>query len=523
MTGYFPTSGGEPVGTLERFLFVEAPEPIWLVALDTMQFLDVNRAATERFGYSREQYLAKKLLDFHSEAEVQRLRDAAGSDDEKSSELRGWNTRTAAGQNIETDLSVRFVEIHGRSCALICALDMTARHVLEDRLRQAGKMEAIGMLAGGIAHDFNNLLTIISGYSQLLLNAVSESERSSIEQILKASERAAQLTGQLLAFSRRKEIQPQTLDVNRIVSGMSTMLRRLIGEHIELQLSLSPELGAVHADPGQLDQVLMNLVVNARDAMAQGGKVVIETANVDLTDNYTQRHLGVRPGRYIMIAVNDTGIGMDQKTREQVFDPFFTTKDKSKGTGLGLSTVYGVVKQAGGTIDLYSEPMHGTSVKVFLPRAGEVAAIERPIPAPVESAGGRETILIVEDEDAVRRLVRSTLERRGYRVLVASGGPDALHIAHNEEHIDLLVTDLVMPQMSGVEVAASICKMRPGIRVLFMSGYTDRSLQKTAALPDATEFLQKPFTPAVLANRIREVLDKAEGTGSHALGNGSAT
>ncbi len=500
-----------------RLLFTECPEPLILAHLESLRIIDVNRSATEHFGYTREQYLEMKLSDFHSERDVLRFRNAATERDPESADLRGWNTRNVWGETIETDLSVRFLDCDGTPCALICVLDMTARKTLEDRLRQAGKMEAIGMLAGGIAHDFNNLLTIISGYSQLLLNAVSETERSSIEQILKASERAAQLTGQLLAFSRRKELQPQALDVNRIVLGMSTMLRRLIGEHIELRLALASNLGVVYADPGQLDQVLMNLVVNARDAMAQGGKLVIETANVDLNDEYTGRHLGVRPGPYVMIAVNDTGMGMDQVTRERVFDPFFTTKEKGKGTGLGLSTVYGVVKQAGGTIDLYSELQHGTTVKVFLPRAGNASVIERPSPDPIEPAGGRETILVVEDEDAVRRLVRSTLERRGYRVLVASGGPEALQVARCEEPIDLVVTDLVMPQMSGVEVAARIQQDRPRTRVLFMSGYTDRSLQKTGVLPDAMEFLQKPFTPAMLATRVRNVLDRAESAGQQAL------
>ncbi len=507
MTKPVPWRRGEQ-GPRGGLLFEEAPESLWLVSLPGLRILDVNRAATESFGYTREQYASMSMSDFHSESDVERLRLAASSGDSQSSNLRGWKTRNARGENIDTDLSVRFLEIEGGLAALVCALDMTSRKVLEDRLRQAGKMEAIGMLAGGIAHDFNNLLTIISGYSQLLLNAVPDGERFSVEQILKASERAAELTGQLLAFSRRQELQPQSLDINRIVSGMSTMLRRLIGEHIELRLSLDPDLGAVHADPGQLDQVIMNLVVNARDAMSQGGHLVIETGNMDLTTEYADRHPGVRPGRYIMLAVNDTGVGMDQKTCARVFDPFFTTKEKGRGTGLGLSTVYGIVKQAGGTVDLYSEPQHGTSVKVFLPRAGDVALEPKPGSATVEAAGGMETILVVEDEDAVRRLVRATLERRGYRVLVASGGPEALQIARSAEPIDLLITDLVMPQMSGLEVADRIRKDRPGIRVLFMSGYTDRSLQKTEALPDNTEFLQKPFTPAALASRVRIVLDE---------------
>jgi two-component system cell cycle sensor histidine kinase/response regulator CckA len=501
-------------------LFDQAPEPLLVVRLDDWRVTESNEAATDKFGYTREQFRSMKLADFHSGADVERLRNAAALRDTTSSELRGWTTRNSRGEGIDTDLSVRFIEYKGVPSALICILDMTARKSLEERLRQAGKMEAIGMLAGGIAHDFNNLLTIISGYSQLLLHAVPEKERSSLEQVLKASERAAELTGQLLAFSRRQELQPQSLDVNRIVSGMSTMLRRLIGEHIELRLSLAPDLGAVHADPSQIDQVIMNLVVNARDAMAQGGKLVIETSNFEVSDDFAGKHLGMRPGGYILLAVSDTGIGMDQQTRLRAFDPFFTTKEKGQGTGFGLSTVYGIVKQAGGAVDIYSELKHGTSVKVYLPRAGEVSAIENTSASQMpEAAGGRETILVVEDEDAVRRLVRATLERRGYRVLVASGGPEALEIVRKLGTVDLLLTDLVMPQMSGVEVAERVRKDFPNVRVLYMSGYTDRSLQRTEMLPDEGGFLQKPFTPGLLATRVREALDEDDAeSSSHAAG-----
>ncbi len=514
-----------------RRLFDEAPEPLLLASLGDLRLREVNQAAVEKFGYPRERLLSMTLADLHREADLQRLSVISETASGEMLELRGWETRTARGESIDTDVSVRFIEFDGERSILICTLDMTGRKALEERLRQAGKMEAIGMLAGGIAHDFNNLLTIISGYSQLLLNAVPEVERSSVEQILKASERAADLTGQLLAFSRRKELQPQALDVNSIVSGMSTMLRRLIGEHIELHLSLAPDLGTVHADPGQLDQVIMNLVVNARDAMSKGGKLMVETANVDLTGDQTggatddAAHLGLRPGHYIMIAVNDTGVGMDQTTRSRVFDPFFTTKEKGHGTGLGLSTVYRIVKHAGGTVDLYSEPLRGTSVKVFLPRAGEVERCPQDVYFDVEVAGGLETILVVEDEDAVRRLVRATLERRGYRVLVASGGPEALQIARDEPGIDLLITDLVMPQMSGVEVADRIREERRqsggDLRILFMSGYTDRSLQMTDALPARTGFLQKPFTPDMLAARVREALDQNGRDGEQALASSS--
>jgi hypothetical protein len=488
-------------------LFLQVPEPIWLVRARDLQILDVNLAATERFGYGRERFLAMKFSDFHSEQNMQRLAQAADSKDSHSPELRGWTARTADGRTLDTDLSIRFLKHAGEDAMLICELDMSARKVLEERLRQAGKMEAIGMLAGGIAHDFNNLLTIISGYTQLLLSSVSSAERSSVEQVLKASERAAELTGQLLTYSRRQEMQPKRLDVNGMVSGMSTMLRRLIGEHIDLQLSLAPGLGAIHADPGQIDQVIMNLVVNARDAMANGGKLLIETSNVAVTPAEAERQAGLRPGLYVTIAVNDTGSGMNPETRGRAFDPFFTTKEKGRGTGLGLSTVAGIVKQAGGSVSLFSEPGRGTSVKVFLPMLGEVAMPESVAPVAPDDRGSSEVILLVEDEEAVRRLVRATLERRGYRVLVASDGPEALELERQAEHIDLLVTDLVMPQMSGMEVARRVLEKRPAMPVLFMSGYTDRSLQETEQLPADVDVMQKPFTSTVLAARVRNALD----------------
>jgi PAS domain S-box-containing protein len=404
-------------------LFPQVPEPVWLVRRRDLKILDVNLAAVERFGYTRERFLTMRFSDFHSEQNIQRLVQAADSKDSDSPELCGWTARTADGRTLDTDLSVRFLEHDGEDALLICELDMSARKILEERLRQAGKMEAIGMLAGGIAHDFNNLLTIISGYTQLLLGSVSPVDRSSVEQVLKASERAAELTGQLLTYSRRQEMQPKRLDVNGMVSGMSTMLRRLIGEHIELQLSLAPGLGAIHADPGQVDQVIMNLVVNARDAMANGGKLLIETSNVAMTPEQAERQPGLKPGRYVTIAVNDTGSGMDRETVGRAFDPFFTTKERGRGTGLGLSTVSGIVKQAGGSVSLFSEPGRGTSVKVFLPMVGEVALPENIEAAALDDRGSGEAILLVEDEEAVRRLVRATLERRGYKVLVASDGP----------------------------------------------------------------------------------------------------
>lgn len=500
--------GNEPARSRDLALFDAVPEPVWLVSLRDLRIAEVNRAAIERFGYSREEFLQFHLADLHSEEDTRRFLSAVQRRDTRSSELRGWRTRTATGVNLDTDLSVRFLELDGEEYAIVCALDMTARKTLEERLRQAGKMEALGMLAGGIAHDFNNLLTIISGYSQLMITAVPPEERSAVEQVLKASERAAQLTGQLLAFSRGQEWQPKPLILNQLIETISTMLRRLIGEHIELRLRLAPDLGAIYADAGQVDQVIMNLVVNARDAMAQGGKLVIETANVSFTEK-DEKRLDVRRGTYVMIAVSDTGAGMSPETRAQVFDPFFTTKERGRGTGLGLSTVWRIVKQAAGALELESEVGRGTTVKVYFPLCTPAEAV-KPVAGEntSETEGGRESILVIEDEEAVRRLVVATLKRRGYRVLVAENGKEALEIAERQNHIDVILTDLIMPGMSGVQVASKLREKFPSAKILFMSGYTDQPTRAASGLAEATEVLQKPFTPTALSARIRELLDR---------------
>jgi CheY-like chemotaxis protein len=375
-------------------------------------------------------------------------------------------------------------------------------------------MEAIGRLTGGIAHDFNNLLTAIIGYSDLLLSRLSHNDpsRQDIEEVKKAGERAASLTRQLLAYSRKQVLQAKVLDLNHIVGDMDKMVRRVVGEDIKLMTVLGAELGCVKADPGQIEQVLLNLVVNARDAMPQGGKLTIETKNVELDESYARKHVAVVPGHYVMLAVSDGGCGMDAETQSHIFEPFFTTKEQGKGTGLGLSTVYGIVKQSGGNIWVYSEPDQGTVFKIYLPRVTETVESSEPsFNSPTEQLSGTQTVLVVEDETLVRNLVRNILQSKGYTVLEAKHGEEALRNAIDHEGpIHVMVTDVVLPQMSGRQLAERMATLRPGMRVLYMSGYADNAIVHHGVLDPGTAFIQKPFTAEGLSRKVREVLDLAQ-------------
>jgi len=395
------------------------------------------------------------------------------------------------------------------------ALDITDRKHLADQLRQSAKMQAVGELAGGVAHDFNNLLMVVKGHAEMLAERLANvpieqaaSARHNVEQIQQAAERAAALTRQLLAFSRMQVLQPRILDLNDAVAGMIQMVSRVIGENIELAFLPGGKLGCVKADPTQMEQVVLNLVVNARDAMPDGGRLTIETSNVELDREYVAQHAVVEPGPYVMLTVSDTGTGMDEATQARIFEPFFTTKGQGRGTGLGLATVYGVVKQSGGYIWVYSELGHGTTFKVYLPlvrNEAEKAATEKMVSGP---APGTETILFVEDEESVRELVSEYLSARGYRVLEASDGLQALDLA--EKHngaIQLLITDVVMPRLSGRELATRLSAKRPGMRVLYISGYTDDSIFRHGVLEGGMAFLQKPFNLKSIAQKVREVLD----------------
>jgi PAS domain S-box-containing protein len=388
--------------------------------------------------------------------------------------------------------------------------DVTERKLLQDQLIQAQKMESIGRLAGGVAHDFNNLLTVISGYSELLLarRGIGNPVLGHVTEIQRAAARAASLTRQLLAFSRQQVLEPQVLDLNVIISNTDKMLRRLIGEDIELVTIAGTALGRVKADAGQMEQVVMNLAVNARDAMPKGGRLTIETANVELDEAYARRHVAVKPGPHVMLAMSDTGMGMDSETQARIFEPFFTTKEKGKGTGLGLATVYGIVKQSGGNIYVYSNLGHGTTFKIYLPRVdGALESVNTP-KARTEVPQGCETVLLVEDEESVRSLLQGILRSNGYTVLEASRGEEALGICEGHKGaIHLLLADVVMPQMSGRELAERLISTRPQMKVLYMSGYTDDAVVRHGVLESNAAFLQKPFTPEILARKVRLVLD----------------
>lgn len=379
----------------------------------------------------------------------------------------------------------------------------------EKQLLQSQKLEAVGRLAGGISHDFNNLLTVILGYSDITLRQLGEDHplRRNLEEIVRASERAAALTRQLLAFSRKQVMQPKVFDVNTVVTELEKMLRRMIGEDIELRVGLQSDLGNIKADPVQLEQVIMNLVVNARDAMPKGGKLSIETTNVYLDESYARDHVSVEPGHYVMLAISDTGVGMDGETRQRIFEPFFTTKAPGKGTGLGLSMVYGIVRQSGGNIWVYSEEGTGTTFKIYFPRVTDNAEEYKRAATAVRVPQGSETILLVEDADWVRELARQVLEGAGYRVLEASSADAAIQLSNNGTKIDLLLTDVVMPGMSGNDMSRRVLVRRPNLPVLYMSGYTDDAIVQHGVLEPGINFIQKPFSPDALALKVREVLD----------------
>jgi two-component system, cell cycle sensor histidine kinase and response regulator CckA len=381
----------------------------------------------------------------------------------------------------------------------------------EARLRQSQKMEGIGQLAGGIAHDFNNLLTVINGYSDMLLGEVGVEQsfvRNGLDQIKEAGHRAASLTRQLLAFTRQQVLEPKILDLNESVSTMAKLLQRLIGEDIALLFRPHPALGRVKVDPGQIEQVIMNLAVNARDAMPGGGHLTIETMNVEVGRLDARQHPSIEPGSYVMLKVRDTGCGMDADTQAHIFEPFFTTKGPGKGTGLGLATVYEIVKQSGGSIGVSSDLGQGTSFNIYFPRIEGVAESFEPLAVPNVALRGSETILLVEDEEMVRVLAQAILERNGYTVLAAKNVSDALRFAQEGANpIHLLLTDTIMPGMNGPELAQQVLALRPAIRVLFMSGYTDKVLMSTTAWEAGTAFLQKPFTPQALGDKVHEILE----------------
>ncbi|MGE5252591.1 MAG: PAS domain S-box protein [Planctomycetaceae bacterium] len=499
--------------------------PVGYHELDTKgRITKVNRKELQMLGYSAGEMLGKPVWDFFEEEDTTRKVILAKlSGDVSFHDTFERTYRRKDGSTLPVLVEDRVIRDSENQVMAIRSTveDITERRRTEEalrkseeQLRQWQRVEAIGRLAGGVAHDFNNLLMTIKGCSELLLGAFDRRDprREEVEEILKAADRATALTRQLLAFGRRQVLQPQILDLNAVVMNMDKMLRRLIGEDIQLITSLEPEVWLVKVDPGMIEQVVMNLAVNSRDAMPSGGKLTIETSNVIHDEEYASHHVSVKPGYYVMLAISDTGCGMDKETQSHLFEPFFTTKDTGKGTGLGLSTVYGIIKQSGGNIWAYSEPGLGTTFKIYLPRVEKAAKGYKPRlkPKEVGAPGGTETILLVEDEEAVRSMVGKILRNKGYTILEARHGNEAIEVSERYEgSINLMVTDVIMPQMSGRELAERLAPMRPEMHVLYMSGYPDNTIVQHGVLEPGTAFLQKPFTISALELKVREILDGA--------------
>jgi len=477
----------------------------------------VNHKVEELFGYTDDELIGHSLEMLLPEA--LRERHARHRKDYFSRpKVRpmgiGLNLagRRKNGQEFPIEISLNYVEVGGHSLAISFITDISTRIRLEQEIRQSQKMEAVGQLAGGVAHDFNNLLTVIQGYSAMVLAGLKPDDtfREPLEEIEKAAARAAALTRQLLTFSHRQVVVPRVLNLNTVINEIDKMLRRVISEDIELTLALGEQVDDIRADPGLIEQIVMNLAINAGDAMPEGGKLIIEAANLFLDKEYAGAHLATKAGPHVMLAVTDTGTGMSAEVRTHIFEPFFTTKPQGKGTGLGLATVLGIVKQLEGTIWVYSEPGKGTTFKILFPAVEAGAKPEQEVPKKQICLGGQETVLLVEDEDGVRNFVRAMLEKQGYTVLVAADTEEALSLgANSPDRIDLLLTDVIMPRMNGPELAERISKLRPGLIVLFMSGYTDRTIRLHDQFGDGANFIQKPFTTNSLAQKVRELLSKS--------------
>ena len=499
----------EALRTTQYALDQSAESVLW--ALESGQLVYVNVAACRSLGYSRDELQDLSVYQIDANltpeswpAEWRRQREEGSRTFESSQ-------RRKDGTDFPVEITVNHVQSEGTEYACIFARDITERRSLEAQLRQSQKMEAIGQLAGGVAHDFNNILGIIIGYSELLAKDIGPQHpgRRRLDQVQGAADKGAKLTRQLLAFSRKQVMQPRVLDLNAVVGELDPMLRRVLGEDVDLVVAAAETLGSVKADVTQLEQILMNLVVNSRDAMPKGGRLRIETANVTFDEDYTRRHPATQPGRFVMLAVSDTGVGMDAATQQRVFEPFFTTKAAGVGTGLGLATVYGIVKQSGGFIWVYSELGLGTTFKIYLPRVDESA---EPVPIPPllpPLRHGHETLLVVEDTESLREMFCEVLQQEGYNVLSAANGEEALVLASEHKgQIHLLLTDVVMPKLGGADLAKQLSRLRPGLRLLFMSGYENGVISKHGVVGKGITVIEKPFTTERLSHAVREALDR---------------
>ncbi|MFI5289883.1 MAG: PAS domain S-box protein [Polyangia bacterium] len=490
--------------SLSSKVFHASPIAIAIIDLVDGRYVDVNEEFLAMVELAREQVVGRGLIEvglFSDPEQCAVIVEAIAGGRRGSFELC---SRSAGGRPLDLLYSFDFIELDGHKCLVSFASEISERKQLEEQLRQAQKMEAIGRLAGGVAHDFNNILTAILGQSEILLGALEPGSphRRHAEQVRNSALRAASLTGQLLAFSRKQVLQPKNLDVNALVVNLGAMLHRLIGEDIELSTELQAGLGHVRVDPGQLEQVILNLVVNGRDAMPAGGRLTLRTTEIE--------HGGPVREPFVMLEVGDSGVGMDTTTRSHLFEPFFTTKSRGKGTGLGLSTVYGIVAQSGGFVEVDSAPGAGSRFRVYLPRVAPETISKEPGGAPALAPRGHETILLVEDDADVRGFIHEVLTRQGYEVLTAGDGPAALKLAaEHPRAIHLLLTDVIMPRMTGSEVSARMAALRPGVPVLYISGYPGDTITRQGGLGPNLPFVQKPFSVAELADRVRTLIDGA--------------